>query len=191
MRTFVALNLSPERRAELHVAVEPLRIALGRAVSWTGEHALHLTLRFLGEQPPELADRLCERLAGPLAGLPPVDLDLGGVGAFPSLARPRVLWMGVAANPDLSRLYQEVDSAVAALGVPREERAFHPHVTIGRVRERVRVDTGALAGATDEVRYHAREPVAAVDVMESVLGPGGARYRVLCAVPPGGEDEEA
>jgi RNA 2',3'-cyclic 3'-phosphodiesterase len=191
MRTFVALNLSPELRAGLHAAVEPARASIGRGVSWTREDALHLTLKFLGDQPDDVADRLAERIAPSLQAIPSLTIRLGGLGAFPSLARPRVLWIGVEANPDLSRLYQEIETACAALGVPREQRPFHPHVTVGRVRPTARVDGRLLSALAAEVRYDAVERVATVDVMESMLGPGGARYRLVSAVPLGDEDEEA
>ena len=190
MRTFVALNLSPDRRAELHAAVEPLREALGRAVSWTREPALHLTLKFLDDRSGDFVAQLTGRLAGPLRRLPPIRLEVGGVGAFPSLGRPRVLWVGVAANPDLSRLYQEVESACAALGVPREGRAFHPHVTIGRVRAGARLDAALLTREAEAVRFRTVDRAPMVDVIESVLGPGGARYRVVSALALGGDSEE-
>jgi 2'-5' RNA ligase len=183
VRTFVAVNLSAGGRAALHSATEPLRRALGRSVSWVAEPALHVTVKFLGDRPDDFARRLAEGLAQRVERLRSTAIELRGVGAFPSLARPRVLWIGVAPNPVLSQLYHEVDTASAELGVPSEERPFHPHVTVGRVRDRARVDGTALAAAAAAVSFHAVERVSTVDIMESVLGPGGARYRVLSVVP--------
>jgi 2'-5' RNA ligase len=191
MRSFVALNLSSEARAALHSAAEPLRVALDRAVSWTGEPALHLTLKFLGERSEEFVSRLATGLWSATRGLPTCTLDIGGVGAFPSLRRPRVLWIGVAANSELTTLYQRVESVCTTLGAPRERRPFHPHVTLGRLREGAVVDASALAQAATAVQIRRRERVSTVDVMESVLGQGGARYRVVEAVPLGHENSEA
>lgn len=191
MRTFVALNLSAETRAALHAAAEPLRAALDHGVSWTREPALHLTLKFLGDRSEEFASRLSAGLRSALRGEPACRIDIGGVGAFPSLGRPRVLWVGIAANPELNGLYERVEAVCAALGAPREPRPFHPHVTLGRVRDGARVAVGALADAAAAVLVRRRESVATVDVMESVLGQGGARYRVVHAVPLGHENSEA
>lgn len=191
MRTFVALNLSPETRAALYAAAEPLRAALDRGVSWTREPALHLTLKFLGERSEAFVSRLGAELRATTRGLSPCTLDIGGVGAFPSLGRPRVLWVGVASNSGLAELYQRVETACAALGAERETRAFHPHVTLGRVREGARVDAVALAQSAAAVHLRREERVSTTDIMESVLGRGGAMYRVVDAVPLGGDNSEA
>jgi 2'-5' RNA ligase len=191
MRTFVALNLSPETRAALHSAAEPLRAALDRAVSWTREPALHLTLKFLGERPEEFVSRLGAGLRSAVRGVPACRLDIGGVGAFPSPRRPRVLWIGIATNSDLTQLYQRVEAVCTTLGAPREPRPFHPHVTLGRVRDGARLDAGALVEAATAVQVRRQERVSTVDVMESVLGQGGARYRVVEAAPLGHDNLEA
>lgn len=191
MRTFVALNLRPDLRAALHAAGAPLREAVGRAVSWTAADALHVTLKFLGERPDAFADDLASRLRAPVGREPAFDLRLGGVGAFPSLARPRILWVGVAANPTLARLYHHVEDASEALGAAREQRPFHPHVTLGRVRQGGRLDGRALARAAEAVGFRAVERVRSLDVMESLLGRGGARYRVAAAIPLGPGSESA
>jgi len=191
MRTFVALNLSPETRAALYAAAEPLREALDRGVLWTREPALHLTLKFLGQCPEEFVSRLAAGLRSETRGLGAFPLDIGGVGAFPSLRRPRVVWVGVVSNAELTQLYQRVESVCTSLGAPREPRDFHPHVTLGRMRERARADAGALAEAATAMHVRRQERVSTVDVMESVLGQGGARYRVVDAVPLGHENSEA
>ena len=87
MRTFIALNLSPERRDALHAAAESLRETLGRGVSWVQPANLHLTLKFLGDRPDDVPARLAARLAPALRRLHPLVLAIGGVGAFPSLQR--------------------------------------------------------------------------------------------------------
>jgi len=103
----------------------------------------------------------------------------------------RVLWFGVEANAALDELYQHVELACLVLRVPRESRPFHPHVTIGRVREGVRLDPASIVRESLTVRLGLRERVGTVDVMESVLGQGEARYRVVHAVPLGHGNSEA
>lgn len=185
MRLFVAVNLPSEVRAAAWSAVEPLRAAVPSGVSWTREEALHVTLRFLGEQPPALADDLAGRLAPALADAASPRLDFTSVGAFPTMRRPRVLWIGGPSNSALARLYQEVQRACASLGFDPEDRPFRLHVTVGRVRQGARIDPEALARAAAEVTIDAGFSARTVDVMESELSPAGARYRVVAAVPIG------
>lgn len=190
VRLFVAVNLPPALRDALFADTEPLRRALGRAVSWTAAQNLHLTLRFLGEQPAERVRDVGAALSGACARLPAHTLALGGLGAFPELQRPRVLWLGVEANPALSLLYNAVDGALAALDIPREARAFHPHLTLGRVRPGAVPPPAALepfAAALAALAARVDAEVRSVELMGSELAPGGSRYTVLRSVPLAGD----
>lgn len=190
MRTFVALNLTAEARRAVYEATASLRAAIPAGVAWVREPSLHVTLKFLGDREPAFVDALVQSLRDGLRGCRPAEVRLGGIGAFPALDRPRVLWLGVASNPGLARLYQEVEAASAALNVPREQRRFHPHVTLGRVRAASRIDADVLRREAGEVGFSAVETVRTLDVMESALGPGGARYRVVAAIPVGDAEEK-
>ena len=186
-RLFVAINLPAALRAELHGAVAdamaPLVGAAPRAVSWVPEANLHLTVRFLGEQPAALVPALAEALESAASAVHRTDLVIGGLGAFPSLRRPRVLWIGVGMNVALAALYQKVDDACARLGLGREPRAFHPHVTVGRVRIGATVPAEAIAAAVQALNTTQwTMPVETVDLMSSELA-GTARYHRLAAAP--------
>ena len=186
LRLFVAVNLDLAVKQAIAEAAAPLR-ASERAVSWVAEANLHLTLRFLGEQPPELVASLREALAGAAAEVPAHTLALGGFGAFPSIRRPRVLWLGVQANVASASLYQKVDDACASLGLGREARDFHPHVTLGRVRPRATPMPATLDDAARLLDTTWITPVTSVDLMSSRLGSGGARYeRLFAALLAGG-----
>ncbi len=185
MRLFVALNLPPAVRATAWNAAEPLRRAVSGGVSWTREEALHVTLRFLGEQPASVAEALASHLARPLAAATPPPIELATVGAFPSMQRPRVVWLGGPTNSALAGLYQEVERACDALGFAPEGRPFRLHVTVGRVRQGARFDAEAFIRAAAEVQLHAAFAATTIDVMESELSPAGSRYRVVAAVPIG------
>jgi 2'-5' RNA ligase len=148
------------------------------------EPNLHVTLRFLGDRPVPLVDELSVRLADAVRSLPAFDVALCGLGAFPSLRKPRVLWIGVEANVALAALYQKVDDACASLGVTREARAFHPHVTVGRVRVGALVSIDRLEQAVTALSTSRWSfPVNTVDLMSSELGRGGSQYACLSAVP--------
>ena len=182
LRLFVAVNLEDQVRRAIADAVAPLR-AGGRAVSWVAEPNLHLTLRFLGDQSAELVAELRDAVIDAAAQVPVHTLVLHGFGAFPSIRRPRVLWLGVQANVASALLYQKVDDACASLGLGREARDFHPHVTLGRVRPRATPMPATLAGAERLLDTAWTTTVTSVDLMSSRLGPGGARYECLVAAP--------
>ena len=182
LRLFVAVNLVPTVRRDIAEAIAPLRAA-ERAVAWVAEPNLHLTLRFLGEQPAGRVADLREVLIEAAAAVPAHALVLRGFGAFPSLRRPRVLWLGVEANVASASLYKKVDDACASLGLGREARDFHPHVTLGRVRPRATPMPATLAGAERLLDTSWTTAVTSVDLMSSRLGPGGARYECLLAAP--------
>lgn len=191
LRLFVALNFPEALRERLHAAAAPLRALLGDAVSWPPTRALHLTLRFLGEQPPALVEPLAGALRAAASEIEPLALATAPAGAFPSIERPRVLWIGLAAHPALARLHGLVDDACAALGLAREARPFHPHVTVGRLRaydprrRGAAPDPQALRAAAAEVRPDLLLPVSTLDLMESQLTPAGARHTRLAALPLG------
>ena len=185
MRLFVALNLpEPERRA-IRAATEHLR-ASGLPVRWTPEEGLHVTLKFLGEVPPEAVEDVETAVTDAAAGSGAIFLELGGLGAFPTLRHPRVVWLGASGVEGLSSLHRAADEHLAARGFEPEARPFHPHVTLGRVKKHARTeDTAGLAGLAETVPYASRVGIDTVDVMRSHLSSGGARYEVLARCPLG------
>lgn len=188
MRLFIAIDLPEARRRAIAQATAPLREA-APSVSWVDETRLHLTLKFLGEQPEDAVSPLAAALREAAAFHSPLTLDLGGLGAFPSRRRPRVIWLGVAPDPKLELLHDDVERACAALGYEVEGRAFRPHLTLGRARraagERGELDAaaaGALANAAREVHSRWTADVSSVDLMQSLPG-RGPRYALLHAAP--------
>lgn len=107
---------------------------------WVRDDKLHLTLQFLGEQPPERAARAAE-LARTIH-VPRFELTIGGYGAFPDSMRPHVLWLGVHGN--VAPLARALGEALASDGFPLEAREYHPHITIARLRGRRLPDLPAL-----------------------------------------------
>jgi 2'-5' RNA ligase len=183
VRLFIAINFPDDIRSALHAATEPVRV-VAPAVRWTEPARLHLTLKFLGEVPEAGVDPVVEaiRTVGPRYD--PVDLELGGLGAFPNLRRPRIVWLGMRADPKLELIHHDLEVACAGLGYDIDGRAFRPHVTLGRAGDR-RVDARALATAARGVRYRQPTVAASVDLMVSEPAPAGPRYRLLAAVPLG------
>jgi 2'-5' RNA ligase len=176
MRTFVALNLPAAERVRLHDALAPLR-ERGLPVRWMAPEALHLTVKFLGDTEGDGVADIERVLAAAAARRAPIRLRIGGLGAFPSLRRANVLWVGAAPDPELLALQKDVELALSRLGYPREQRPFRPHVTIGRLRSDGRaVDVERLGGS---VGYDAVVDVETVDLMQSLAGAAGSRYETL------------
>ena len=138
IRSFVAVNFPVpvvRRIADEVGAMKQRVVDAGCQVAWVPTANLHLTLKFLGMIEAASVEAIIGRLGRELAGRAPFEIEARGLGAFPNLEQPRVLWAGVTPSPKLAALQKDVDEWMADLGFPREERAFHPHLTIGRVKD--------------------------------------------------------
>lgn len=183
MRLFIAINLPPAERDRLQREAGVLRSAR-LPVRWVAADALHLTLKFLGEVADARVPRVEQALTHVAAAVPPLDLELRGLGAFPNLGNPRVVWVGVRAPDDLTRLASAMEDAMAELGFAREQRAFSPHLTLGRAeRDAHPRDFRALAALAAEFTFRAEVRARSADLMRSHLSPRGARYERLLAAP--------
>lgn len=185
-RLFVAIDLGDEARRALRAAQETCRRA-NLPVRWVDVAGAHLTLKFIGEVERERVPALATALRAVAARHRPLALHTDAPGAFPDLRRARVLWLGVAGALDaLAALQRDVDGALAGLGIPREAKPFRPHLTLGRAREGASPPPADLAAAFAGVRRVAAPlPADELRLMRSELGPGGARYTTLLAVPLG------
>ncbi|NJD19994.1 MAG: RNA 2',3'-cyclic phosphodiesterase [Gemmatimonadetes bacterium] len=186
MRSFIALNLPAKERQRIHREVRILREG-GLPVRWVEPDALHITLKFLGETRPERVAEVEEAMAQVASATHPFALELSGFGAFPTLRRPRVIWMGAEATPELRCLKQDLEWALADRGFEAETRAFHPHLTLGRAEPGDRAGAfrglDELVAVLDLTRHVA---VHTVDLMRSQLGRDGARYTILSSAKLGG-----
>lgn len=189
-RCFVAILLDEDTRAALAAELDRLR-PLSRAVAWVPAGNLHLTLRFLGNQDEARVGVAVAAMEEALSGVAAFTLGLTGVGGFPDLERPRVLWVGASDGADAARgVHAAVEAALDRRGFGREGRAWHPHVTIGRVfdHRRWRRDAGpdllAAVAAARHRRFGAFS-VASVALMRSDLSSSGARYSELARVRMG------
>jgi RNA 2',3'-cyclic 3'-phosphodiesterase len=182
LRLFLAIRLPDTERRAIYAAVAPMRDA-ARRVGWVAEENLHLTLKFLGVQ-PESAVADVEGALGPAVRRATAGaLEFGGLGAFPNLRAPRVVWLGVTPDARLELLHHDIEIACASLGHELDGRAFRPHVTLGRVRtELAPGEARALARAARGVHYAGRAPTGAVEIVASRLTPQGPRYTVMASM---------
>jgi 2'-5' RNA ligase len=153
-------------------------------VVWVAPANFHLTVKFLGAVDIGRLPDVERALGDAVAGLSPFTLTLRGLGAFPSAARPRVIWAGTAQGAaELAGLAAHVERALSPLGFPPEDRPFSAHVTLGRVRTPRRNPRLAEALAASTAVELLSVPVERVSLMRSDLSPRGARYSELAAHP--------
>jgi 2'-5' RNA ligase len=134
---FVAIDIPSEIKGRLRVFVDRLRTTA--KLSWSPVDNLHVTTKFIGEWPEEQLGELKHALAQvPKPGL--VEVAVRGLGWFPNPKNPRVFWAGIDAGASLQKLAADTERQLAALGVPVEDRGFHPHLTLARRRDPVPLD---------------------------------------------------
>jgi 2'-5' RNA ligase len=182
LRTFFAVEIDDAARRAARAVAERLAAAPGgEAVRWVRPESYHVTLRFLGATPRDRVAGLVAAAQRAARAIAPFELRLGALAGFPS-RRPRAVVLDVTPHEAIVALAREVESAVVGAGFAPEERAFHPHLTIGRVRER-RVPSVDLAeGPADAAPF-------AVDsfvLFQSALAATGAQYTPLERIPLGG-----
>jgi RNA 2',3'-cyclic 3'-phosphodiesterase len=130
MRLFVGIAVPEEVAIRVRVLVDKLKPLA--ALRWSQVADLHVTTKFIGEQPPTRVAEI-ERALGALPARDPFVLSIRGMGWFPHADAPRVLWVGVDAPPGLSELATDAERALAPLGIAIERRQYSPHVTLARV----------------------------------------------------------
>lgn len=183
IRCFVAINLPPELKGRLGELEAQLKEARAD-VSWVKPESIHLTLKFLGEAEEERIPLIKRAIQEGLEGAGSLMLFLAGMGAFPNLRSPRVIWVGVGGEQEkLCQLQERLERAMETIGFAREGRPFSPHITLGRMRS----GRGGPA-LMDLVSRMADLKVGTVraesiELMQSRLHPAGAIYTVIESFP--------
>lgn len=150
------------------------------------ESQMHITLSFLGDTDTARIPGLVKELKGALSDVRGFGMSLKGLGAFPDLKRPRVVWIGTdEGRDDLVRLAGAVRTAVKKCRLRQDDKPFSPHVTVARVQGPANI--GSIAGRYADTVF-SRFTVDSVKLMRSVLGPSGAKHTVVERFPLGQED---
>ncbi len=182
MRLFTAIALPDFARSEL-AAIQPNH----PDIRLTPESQIHMTLRYIGETDKVRTRRILNALTH--VAFRPFDIELMGTGCFPNPREPAILWAGVRYHPVLKELYDSIQEELYRLGVPAENRGFHPHVTLGRIRkakkERAGPDSPPLQSVLDHFfngepsRFHITFRMDRFRLYQSRLHSGGAIHHCL------------
>jgi 2'-5' RNA ligase len=193
IRAFIAVELDAALRAGIAGTQARLRRALAKTIpdarlQWVRAESIHLTLKFLGSVEERRVSEIAEAVGRALSDHRAMTVEVGGLGVFPDLQRPRVLWIGLSGPEPASghpqgvtMLAAAVDRALGTIGFPPEDRPFSPHLTLARIKERAREvgqalqDLGVLESPPPVGRLHVRS----VSLMKSELHPSGAVYARL------------
>lgn len=183
MRTFIAIELSDDIRDALAQAQSHLRYA-GADVKWVEKHNIHLTLKFLGEISEEKAAEVAAVLDRVGVVTPSFELTTDGVGVFPTMDYPKVIWVGADKGArEAAALALKIDEALEKIGFEKEKRPFAAHLTIGRVRsgknkaalvEKIRSSQGPVASSRGP-----GQRISSVMLFKSTLTPQGSIYTKL------------
>ena len=129
MRLFVALDNDDDIRSRIAKFVDDLRLC-APGVRWAKSGSLHITLKFIGEKPDPLVKQI-EKILGSVS-IAPFQITFAGSGFFPTPKAARVFWIGIAAQAGLAQLATKIEDVLTNVGIPKEERAFSPHLTLAR-----------------------------------------------------------
>ena len=175
-RAFIAIDLPESLKSFLSEAQEALKL-YGFRVKWVRPQNIHLTLKFLGDTATADTDKIADAMTLAARNCPIVSLRAKGIGVFPNVRRPRVIWAGLNGQLEtLANLQQTLDAHLADLGFARDTRAFKSHLTLGRVKGKIASDK--MKAAIDKLKEFESESFVTSQIIlfKSDLRPTGAVY---------------
>jgi RNA 2',3'-cyclic 3'-phosphodiesterase len=181
LRSFIAIEL-PER---VRSAISELQQELKKCkadIRWVKPDNIHLTLKFLGDTDEKSLDSIVEATKAACSGYGRFDLETRGVGVFPDMRAPRILWVGISDNDSLTGLQKSIEDGLAALGFTPEKRRFRPHLTLGRF-----ISSSGKEGLYDKIEEHKDISPGLIEVkslflIKSELTPYGAEYTKIAGI---------
>lgn len=199
IRLFVAIDVGEQRAAAAGRVIDDLRAAARRLaprarITWVTPAHMHLTLCFIGEVDVDRVS-VIEDVLRPAIPHEPFTLSFGGLGVFPPRGPARVIWLGVTKGEDsVAALRAHVSARLARTGVPLESKPFHPHLTLGRVRDPAGLRAPLLFKAHDDDAAIGSVRVEGCTLFESRLLPEGPRHTARLEIgltgSPGGCDTQ-
>lgn len=185
MRCFIAIELSEAVKSTLSGIEEDLKKSKAD-VRWVKPDNVHLTLKFFGNIEEKKTEKIIEIMEGICNQYASFTIEIKGMGTFPNIKSPRVLWVGIEGNDTLKTLQEEIENKMESIGFEREDRAFTAHLTLGRFRSSIEKE-----GLLKAVKLHEKDTfvgsinVQSLSLIRSDLHPEGARYTKIIDIPLG------
>ncbi len=183
VRTFLAIDLPNDVKEYLCKIQNSLKQAKAD-VKWVRTELMHLTVRFLGEISQDMLARVKDATEIATNGLDMFELKTSGLGVFPNLKRPRVVWVGLTGElRSLNILKQRIDNRLFEIGFEKEDRPFSPHLTLGRIKSnknlskltQMIIEQGSIVTTQKPISFKVKELI----VYKSLLSPKGPSYSVI------------
>ncbi len=182
LRAFIAIEIPHEIKKAIAAEIASLQNDAGHAVRWVAIENIHLTLKFLGEISPANVELLSQTLQAECDQHGPFDITVKGLGCFPNLHRPRIIWIGLEIPSELNPLQHNLETASARMGYTAEDKPFSPHLTIGRLREQAtQVELKNIQAALEKLQIGSLGTFTtqSVQLFKSDLQPAGPVYTSL------------
>jgi RNA 2',3'-cyclic 3'-phosphodiesterase len=180
MRAFIAIDLAPEVKNNILSLMDECKRIQNKFIKYVEDENIHLTLKFLGDAKPEILNQLGKELENIKIGA--FQIKSAGTGAFPNVFFPKVIWAGIAENEDLKKLFDQIESEAEKYGFSKEDRIFHPHITLARLNGAVSRDlTGFLKEHKNSDMGVSR--ITEFSIYQSELTPDGPIYTRLKSIP--------
>ena len=189
MRLFIALDLDNAIRDRISRFIEGVS-GFAPDARWAKPEALHVTLKFIGEQPEPAVDQIKQALSA--ISTSKLEIQFRGYGFFPTAKSPRVFWIGIHAGPQLPALAATIDDCMSTLGVVKEDRAYSPHLTLARGAAGSGAPRWRKGDKPNPTFHHLQEKLSALPTPEfgimtahefflyqSQLSPRGSKYAKL------------
>jgi 2'-5' RNA ligase len=187
IRSFLAIDLPTAIKERLAGQIRILSPGTS-GIKWVETRQIHLTLKFFGSILAELIDEINESTKLVTLKKQPFSLSIRGVGGFPHIRRPRIIWAGLSQDLEaLLKLVEELEIVYEKIGIAREERSFHPHLTLGR--NKTNQPNEKLFQRLSAWAEEESEPfgVEEITLYKSDLKPFGPVYSKICSFPLKGE----
>lgn len=179
MRTFIAIELDINIKRNLSEFLKTLDTGT-KSIRWVKSQGMHLTLKFLGETPEKKVDQVKSVLDQSMREYPAFLINLKGTGSFPPGVKfPRILWVGVESNEILPRIQTRLENEMEKLHFPKEKRAYHPHLTLGRIKTPQSLGPVLSLFQEQKNKDFGKMKVEKITFFHSVLKPTGAEYFIL------------
>lgn len=181
MRTFIATDTPADIKQEIETIQQKLKSA-GADVRWESQNKFHITIKFLGDIKEELLPKIFGIIENISTHIYTFPLIYRNFGCFPNKRQPRVIWIGCDdVSNSLTKLKMELDADLKSLGFEIEDREFHPHITLGRVKSQTGIKN--LIPILENLNFESRiTECREILIMRSVLKSFGSEYTVLKSI---------
>jgi 2''-5'' RNA ligase len=182
VRTFIGIFPPPHIQSAIAEIQSSLKIDTS-VIRWENQNKFHVTMKFLGDVPPEQLHQLQSSLNQNGQSIPRFEITLTNVGCFPAIHTPKIVWIGSSGDENIlfANCFTAVENACVSAGFKKEERQFHPHMTLGRVKGKISENLiKKIENTTFEpLQFLCTELL----IMKSDLSPSGSAYSQLSSIP--------